>query len=172
MGQLSILCVIWKFSQVNRKSNIKVKKHNVHYLFLHTLASTRKMIRSHLSLLQMSISKKRCWLSCDWQIELADMSRLVVCEQTPNLDNTQPLYKYKVYGYMKKEPVVTWSDVQRKRNDSIQRCQCLCCDILIILYRMYIKHVHTTMKSILLPIWYNRLLMWMFKLWLMLCCFC
>lgn len=82
MGHLSILCVIWKGSQVNRKSNIKVKEHNVHYLFLHTLASTRKMIKSHHSLLQMSIlpslsirSKERCWLSCDWQIEPAYMSQ-------------------------------------------------------------------------------------------------
>lgn len=33
--------------------------------------------------------------------------------------------------------------------------------ILIILYIMYIKHVHT-LKSILLPLWYNRTLMWMF----------
>lgn len=56
--------------------------------------------------------------------------------------------------------VVKWSDVQR-RNNSIHSCQCLCCYILIILYRMYIEHVHT-LKWILLPIWYNRTLMWMF----------
>lgn len=56
------------------------------------------------------------------------------------------------------------NDVQRwKRTNSIHSCRCLCCYILIILYRMYIKHVHT-LKSVLLPIWYNTTWCECFKL--------
>lgn len=49
-----------------------------------------------------------------------------------------------------------WIDVQSWRgNNSIHSCSCLCCYILIILYRMYIQHVHM-FRSILLPIWNSR----------------
>lgn len=57
------------------------------------------MIKSHHSLLQMSIlpslsirSEKRCWLSCDWQIEPADMSRLSVFDSQPLTSTTLSLY--------------------------------------------------------------------------------
>ena len=76
---------------------------------------------------------------------------------------TTEVLKQKSSSFQQLKRSELFSDARwwKKDTNSIHSCQYLCSCILIILYRMYMEHVHT-FKSSLRPIWYDATSMWMF----------